>query len=109
MYLLLYSKITTALNSIFVFTLTQSLQEFQRELGQWRKDPGEKVAKKKPKYSYKTVEELKAHGKLTSKTMSRPAGELAQVKVREQQSNIQKTLHYSALQNIYNTPLLCFR
>lgn len=51
-------------------------------MGQWRKEAG--TAKKKPKYSYKTVEELKAHGKLTNRGMSRPAGELAQVKVRVQ-------------------------
>ena len=35
-------------------------QEFQKELSQWRKDPS--GSKKKPKYSYKTVEELKAKG-----------------------------------------------
>lgn len=56
------------------------LQEFQRELGQWRKEPG--AGKKKPKYSFKSVEELKAHGKLSNKSLSQPAGELAQVKVR---------------------------
>lgn len=61
-------------------SLNICLQEFQRDLGQWRKEPG--AGKKKPKYSFKTVEELKAHGKLSNKSMSQPAGELAQVKVR---------------------------
>lgn len=37
--------------------------------------------KKKPKYSYKTVDELKAKGKLTARTTAVSAGELAQVKV----------------------------
>lgn len=60
--------------------LSFCLQEFQRDLGQWRKEPG--AGKKKPKYSFKTVEELKAHGKLSNKNMSQPAGELAQVKVK---------------------------
>lgn len=54
-------------------------QEFQKELGQWRREPG--AGKKKPKYSYRTVEELKAHGKLSDRTMVTPAGELAKVKV----------------------------
>lgn len=54
-------------------------QEFQRELGQWRREPG--VGKKKPKYSYKTAEELKARGKVAGKSLSTAAAELAQVKV----------------------------
>lgn len=37
--------------------------------------------KKKPKYSYKTVDELKAKGKLASRSTAASAGELAQVKV----------------------------
>lgn len=54
-------------------------QEFQKELSQWRKDPS--GSKKKPKYSYKTVEELKAKGR-TSKKLTAPQKELSQVKVR---------------------------
>lgn len=53
-------------------------QEFQKELSQWRKDPS--GSKKKPKYSYKTVEELKAKGRI-SKKLSAPQKELSQVKV----------------------------
>lgn len=54
------------------------LQEFQKELSQWRKDPS--GSKKKPKYSYKTVEELKAKGRV-SKKLTAPQKELSQVKV----------------------------
>lgn len=55
------------------------VQEFQKELSQWRKDPN--GGKKKPKYSYKTVEELKAKGRI-SKQLAAPQKELSQVKVR---------------------------
>lgn len=55
------------------------VQEFQKELSQWRKDPS--GSKKKPKYSYKTVEELKAKGRI-SKKLTTPQKELSQVKVR---------------------------
>ena len=55
------------------------IQEFQKELSQWRKDPS--GSKKKPKYSYKTVEELKAKGRI-SKKLTAPQKELSQVKVR---------------------------
>lgn len=55
------------------------VQEFQKELSQWRKDPS--GSKKKPKYSYKTVEELKAKGRV-SKKLAAPQKELSQVKVR---------------------------
>lgn len=54
------------------------VQEFQKELSQWRKDPS--GSKKKPKYSYKTVEELKAKGRI-SKKLTAPQKELSQVKV----------------------------
>lgn len=54
------------------------IQEFQKELSQWRKDPS--GSKKKPKYSYKTVEELKAKGRI-SKKLSAPQKEISQVKV----------------------------
>lgn len=53
-------------------------QEFQKELSQWRKDPS--GGKKKPRYSYKTVEELKAKGRI-SKKLAAPQKELSQVKV----------------------------
>lgn len=80
-------------------------KEFQRELGQWRKEQGDKIAKKKPKYSYKTVEELKAHGKLTNRTMSRPAGELAQVKVIDMTGREQKVYHsYSHMSQKHSVP-----
>lgn len=55
------------------------VQEFQKELSQWRKDPN--GGKKKPKYSYKTVEELKAKGRI-SKQLAAPQKELSQVKVK---------------------------
>uniref|UniRef100_A0A8C1RC86 Tuftelin-interacting protein 11 n=1 Tax=Cyprinus carpio TaxID=7962 RepID=A0A8C1RC86_CYPCA len=78
-------------------------KEFQREIGQWRKEPG--TAKKKPKYSYKTVEELKAHGKLANKSMSRPAGELAQVKVIDMTGREQKVYHsYSHMSQKHSAP-----
>lgn len=47
-------------------------------MSQWRKDPS--GSKKKPKYSYKTVEELKAKGRI-SKKLTAPQKELSQVKV----------------------------
>lgn len=53
-------------------------QEFQKELSQWRKDPS--GGKKKPKYSYKTVEELRAKGRVGRK-LTAPQKELSQVKV----------------------------
>uniref|UniRef100_A0A3Q3M5L4 Tuftelin-interacting protein 11 n=1 Tax=Mastacembelus armatus TaxID=205130 RepID=A0A3Q3M5L4_9TELE len=55
-------------------------KEFQKELGQWRKDPAGLAGKKKPKYSYRTVDELKAKGKLAGRGTAASAGELAQVK-----------------------------
>lgn len=64
-----------------LFSLSASIplpQEFQKELSQWRKDPS--GSKKKPKYSYKTVEELKAKGRI-SKKLTAPQKELSQVKV----------------------------
>lgn len=57
------------------------MKEFQKELGQWRKDPAGAGGKKKPKYSYRTVDELKAKGKLAGYSTTASAGELAQVKV----------------------------
>lgn len=63
--------------TLFVFVL----KEFKKELGQWRKDPAGTVGKKKPKYSYKTADELKAKGKMAYRGTPASAGELAQVKV----------------------------
>lgn len=57
------------------------MKEFRKELGQWRKDPAGPGGKKKPKYSYRTVDELKAKGKLAGRSTAASAGELAQVKV----------------------------
>ncbi|XP_053338042.1 tuftelin-interacting protein 11 [Clarias gariepinus] len=77
--------------------------EFQRELGQWRKEPG--AVKKKPKYSFKTVEELKAHGKISNKSMSQPAGELAQVKVIDMTGREQKVYYsYSQMSQKHSIP-----
>ncbi|TRY84761.1 hypothetical protein DNTS_027444 [Danionella cerebrum] len=78
-------------------------KEFQKELGQWRKEPG--TAKKKPKYSYKTIEELKAHGAVTSISMSRPAGELAQVKVIDMTGREQRVYNsYSHMSQKHSVP-----
>uniref|UniRef100_A0AAY4D109 Tuftelin-interacting protein 11 n=1 Tax=Denticeps clupeoides TaxID=299321 RepID=A0AAY4D109_9TELE len=78
-------------------------KEFQKELGQWRREPG--VGKKKPKYSYKTVEELKAHGKLSGKAMSAPAGELAQVKVIDMTGREQRVYYsYSQMTQKHSVP-----
>ena len=51
-------------------------------MGQWRKDVSS-GNKKKPKYSYRTVDELKASGKLAGRGSAVTAGEMAQVKVSE--------------------------
>lgn len=49
-------------------------------MSQWRKDPT--GGKKKPKYNYKTVEELKAKGTTSlGRKMATPQTELSQVKV----------------------------
>ncbi|KAK2825247.1 hypothetical protein Q7C36_019174 [Tachysurus vachellii] len=78
-------------------------KEFQRELGQWRKEPG--AGKKRPKYSFKSVEELKAHGKLSNKSMSQPAGELAQVKVIDMTGREQKVYYsYSQMSQKHSIP-----
>ncbi|XP_056130616.1 tuftelin-interacting protein 11 [Lampris incognitus] len=80
-------------------------KEFQNELGQWRKDPGGPAAKKKPKYSYRTVEELKAKGKLAGRTTQTPAGELAQVKVIDMTGKEQKVYYsYSQMTNKHSVP-----
>ncbi|XP_068166980.1 tuftelin-interacting protein 11 [Antennarius striatus] len=80
-------------------------QEFQKELGQWRKDPAGPGIKKKPKYSYRTVDELKAKGKLTGRSTATSAGELAQVKVIDMTGREQKVYYsYSHLSNKHSVP-----
>ncbi|KAK6483625.1 tuftelin-interacting protein 11-like [Huso huso] len=53
-------------------------KDFQQEMSQWRREPGQ--GRKKPKYSYRTVDELKAKGYAMGKSMAAPPTELAQVK-----------------------------
>ncbi|EPQ19912.1 Tuftelin-interacting protein 11 [Myotis brandtii] len=77
-------------------------EEFQKELSQWRKDPS--GSKKKPKYSYKTVEELKAKGR-TSKKLTAPQKELSQVKVIDMMGREQKVYYsYSHISHKHNIP-----
>uniref|UniRef100_A0A672YAE5 Tuftelin-interacting protein 11 n=1 Tax=Sphaeramia orbicularis TaxID=375764 RepID=A0A672YAE5_9TELE len=80
-------------------------KEFQKELGQWRKDTASAGAKKKPKYSYRTVDELKAKGKLVGRSTSASAGELAQVKVIDMTGREQKVYYsYSQMSNKHSVP-----
>ncbi|XP_026199995.1 tuftelin-interacting protein 11 [Anabas testudineus] len=80
-------------------------KEFQKELGQWRKDPAGPGGKKKPKYSYRTVDELKAKGKLTGRSTAASAGELAQVKVIDMTGREQKVYYsYSQMTNKHSVP-----
>ncbi|KAF6729605.1 Tuftelin-interacting protein 11 [Oryzias melastigma] len=80
-------------------------KEFQKELGQWRKDPAGSAAKKKPKYSYKTADELKAKGKIVSRSMAPSAGELAQVKVIDMTVREPKVYYsYSQIANKHSVP-----
>ncbi|KAG8012068.1 Tuftelin-interacting protein 11 [Nibea albiflora] len=80
-------------------------KEFQKELGQWRKDPAGPGGKKKPKYSYRTVDELKAKGKLAGRTIAASAGELAQVKVIDMTGREQKVYYsYSQMTNKHSVP-----
>ncbi|XP_012869860.1 PREDICTED: tuftelin-interacting protein 11 [Dipodomys ordii] len=77
-------------------------EEFQKELSQWRKDPG--GGKKKPKYSYKTVEELKAKGRI-SKKLTAPQKELSQVKVIDMTGREQKVYYsYSQISHKHGVP-----
>ncbi|KAF7240762.1 Tuftelin-interacting protein 11 [Varanus komodoensis] len=77
-------------------------EEFQKELSQWRKDPS--GGKKKPKYSYKTVEELKARGR-AGKQLSAPQKELAPVKVIDMTGREQKVYYsYSHISQKHNIP-----
>ncbi|XP_063065383.1 tuftelin-interacting protein 11 [Engraulis encrasicolus] len=78
-------------------------KEFQKELGQWRREPG--AGKKKPKYSYRTVDELKAHGKLSNKSMVTPAGELAKVKVIDMTGREQRVYYsYTQMSHKHSVP-----
>ncbi|XP_028314316.1 tuftelin-interacting protein 11 [Gouania willdenowi] len=81
-------------------------KEFQKELGQWRKDPTGTAGKKKPKYSYKTADELKAKGKFTGRsTTAVSAGELAQVKVIDMTGKEQKVYSsYSQMSSKHSVP-----
>ncbi|NXH92517.1 TFP11 protein, partial [Edolisoma coerulescens] len=77
-------------------------EEFQKELSQWRKDPN--GGKKKPKYSYKTVEELKAKGRI-NKQLAAPQKELSQVKVIDMTGREQKVYYsYSQISHKHNIP-----
>lgn len=77
-------------------------EEFQKELSQWRKDPS--GSKKKPKYSYKTVEELKAKGRV-SKKLSAPQKEISQVKVIDMTGREQKVYYsYSQISHKHSVP-----
>uniref|UniRef100_A0A1W7RC50 Tuftelin-interacting protein 11 n=2 Tax=Crotalinae TaxID=8710 RepID=A0A1W7RC50_AGKCO len=77
-------------------------EEFQKELSQWRKDPS--GGKKKPKYTYKTVEELKAKGR-AGKQLSAPQKELTQVKVIDMTGREQKVYYsYSQISQKHNIP-----
>nr|ABC69927.1 STIP [Tetraodon nigroviridis] len=80
-------------------------KEFKKELGQWRKDPAGSGVTKMPKYSYKTVDELKAKGKLTARSTAASAGELAQVKVIDMTGREQKVYYsYSQMSNKHSVP-----
>uniref|UniRef100_A0A8C6PTM3 Tuftelin-interacting protein 11 n=1 Tax=Nothobranchius furzeri TaxID=105023 RepID=A0A8C6PTM3_NOTFU len=80
-------------------------KEFQKELGQWRKDPAGPAGKKKPKYSYRTADELKAKGKIVSRSTSATAGELAQVKVIDMTGREQKVYYsYSQMSHKHSVP-----
>uniref|UniRef100_A0A8C7ZGJ6 Tuftelin-interacting protein 11 n=1 Tax=Oryzias sinensis TaxID=183150 RepID=A0A8C7ZGJ6_9TELE len=80
-------------------------KEFQKELGQWRKDPAGSAVKKKPKYSYRTADELRAKGKMVSRNMAASAGELAQVKVIDMTVREPKVYYsYSQIANKHSVP-----
>ncbi|KAL8186800.1 UNVERIFIED_CONTAM: Tuftelin-interacting protein 11 [Gekko kuhli] len=71
---------------------------FQKDLSRWRKDP--RGGKRKPKYAYKTAEELKANGR-AGQQLSAPQKELAQVKVIDMTGREPKVYHsYSQKRNI---------
>ncbi|XP_053576508.1 tuftelin-interacting protein 11 [Bombina bombina] len=77
-------------------------KDSQKEQSQWRKDSS--GTKKKPKYSYKTVEELKAKGK-GGKPISAPQKEISQVKVIDMTGREQKVYYsYSQMSHKHNIP-----
>ncbi|XP_034026045.1 tuftelin-interacting protein 11 [Thalassophryne amazonica] len=80
-------------------------KEFQKELGQWRKDPGGSGGKKKPKYSYKTVEELKAKGKLAGRSTATTGGDSIKLKIIDMTGKQQKVYYnYSQMTNRHSVP-----
>uniref|UniRef100_F6SXR8 Tuftelin-interacting protein 11 n=1 Tax=Equus caballus TaxID=9796 RepID=F6SXR8_HORSE len=80
----------------------EEAEEFQKELSQWRQGPS--GSKKKPKYFYKTVEELKAKGRV-SKQLTAPEKELSQVKVIDMTGREQKVyFSYSQISHKHNVP-----
>ncbi|XP_078083506.1 tuftelin-interacting protein 11 [Mustelus asterias] len=79
-------------------------EDFQKEMSQWRKDPT--GGKKKPKYSFKTVEELKAKGATSlGRKMATPQTELSQVKVIDMTGKEQKVYYsYSQMNQKHDIP-----
>uniref|UniRef100_UPI00358ECF24 tuftelin-interacting protein 11 n=1 Tax=Myxine glutinosa TaxID=7769 RepID=UPI00358ECF24 len=75
-------------------------QECKRQLSQWKRDPG--AAKAKPKYIYRTVEELKSRG-IGKKVMA--PSELSQVKVIDLTGKEQKVYYsYNQMQQRHGVP-----
>ncbi|XP_041095950.1 tuftelin-interacting protein 11-like isoform X2 [Polyodon spathula] len=78
-------------------------KDFQQEMSQWRREPGQ--GRKKPKYSYRTVDELKAKGYAMGKSMAAPPTELAQVKVIDMTGREHKVYSsYSQMSNKHSMP-----
>ncbi|XP_041095884.1 tuftelin-interacting protein 11-like [Polyodon spathula] len=78
-------------------------KDFQQEMSQWRREPGQ--GRKKPKYSYRTVDELKAKGYAMGKSMAAPPTELAQVKVIDMTGREHKVYSsYSQMSNKHSVP-----
>ncbi|MGH0188514.1 UNVERIFIED_CONTAM: hypothetical protein FKN15_030041 [Acipenser sinensis] len=72
-------------------------------MSQWRREPGQ--GRKKPKYSYRTVDELKAKGYAMGKSMAAPPTELAQVKVIDMTGREHKVYSsYSQMSNKHSVP-----
>ncbi|KAF6114483.1 hypothetical protein HJG60_010477 [Phyllostomus discolor] len=77
-------------------------EEFQKELSQWRKDPSK--SKKKPIYSYKTMEKLKANSRVRKK-LTDLQKEFSQVKVIDMTVREQKVYYsYSQISHKHNIP-----
>uniref|UniRef100_H0XL48 Tuftelin-interacting protein 11 n=1 Tax=Otolemur garnettii TaxID=30611 RepID=H0XL48_OTOGA len=79
---------TQSLQDFPVIDLEEAEEEFQKELSQWRKDPS---GSNKPKYSYKTVKELKAKGRI-GKKLTAPQ-KISQVKVIDMTGQEQKVYY----------------